>query len=80
MARIPEVPDDAADPEVRAYFEKQKENYGFVLNTSRVYAHRPGIMFGLAALHEGINSSILLGGALTALVCTHIASINGCPF
>ncbi len=80
MARIPDVPDDAADPEVRAYFEKQKENYGFVLNTSRVYAHRPSIMLGHAALSEGVNASGLIAPALQGLVCARVASINGCPF
>ena len=80
MARIPEVPDDTADPEVRAYFEKQKEEYGFVLNTSRVYAHRPGILRGHAALSAGVNASGLIAPALQGLICTRVASINGCPF
>ena len=80
MPRIPEVSDDVPDPEVRAFFEKQKEAYGFVLNTSRIYAHRPGIMFGHAALSEGVSRSGLIAPALQGLVCTRVASINGCPF
>ena len=80
MPRIPEVSDDVPDPEVRAFFEKQKEAYGFVLNTSRIYAHRPSIMFGHAALNQGVNESDLLDDALKALVCTRVATLNGCPF
>ncbi len=80
MPRIPEVPDDAPDPTVRALFEKQKEDYGFVLNPNRLYAHRPSILTGYAALNEGVNASGLLEPALKALVCTRVATINGCPF
>jgi hypothetical protein len=80
MPRIPEVPDETPDPEVRAIFEKQKEELGFVLNTSKIYAHRPSIMFGHAALSEGVSASGLIAPALQGLVCTRVASINGCPF
>ncbi len=80
MPRIPEVPDDAPDPGVRALFQKQKEAFGFVLNPNRVYAHRPSILAGYAALNEGVSASGLREGALKALVCARVATINGCPF
>lgn len=80
MPRIPEVPDDTAKPAARDVFEKQKESYGFVLNPSRIYAHRPSILTGYAALNDGVNASELLDAGLKALVCTRVASINGCPF
>ena len=80
MARIPEVPGTPEDPLAREMFEKNVEAYGFVLNTSKIYAHRPTIMRGLARLQEGVDESGLLGADLKALLNVRIASINGCPF
>ncbi len=80
MPRIPELPDDAPDPEVRAVFEEQKKEFGFIFNTSRIYGHRPSIMRGHAALSEGVTASGLIGPALQALICTRVATFNGCPF
>ena len=50
MPRIPEVPLPPANPLAGELFAKQEETFGFVLNTSRVYGHRPTIMRGLAQL------------------------------
>lgn len=80
MPRIPEIPDDVADPGVRAFFKMNKEQFGFVLNPYRVYAHRPEIMYGYAALNAGVGRSGLLDASLKALVCIRVATINGCPF
>lgn len=80
MPRIPEVPLPAKDPLARELFARNVAEYGFVLNTSRVYGRRPTIMRGMAQLQEGINASGLLEGALKALVCVRVAQINGCPF
>ncbi len=80
MARIPEAPIPPEDPLAREFFERNVEEYGFVLNTSRIYAHRPTIMQGLARLQEGVSASGLIGRDLQALLCVRVASINGCPF
>lgn len=80
MPRIPEVSEDAVDPTVRAAFDKQREQFGFVFNTSRIYAHRPSIMHGHSQLSAGIEESGLISPALQALVCTRVATFNGCPF
>ena len=55
MPRIPEVPLPPADSLARELFAKQEEEYGFVLNTSRIYGHRPTIMRGLAQFQEGVD-------------------------
>lgn len=80
MPRIHEVPLEPDDPLARELFRKNVEEYGFVLNTSRVYAYRPTIMRGLAQLQQGVNESGLLGAELKALVNVRVASLNGCPF
>ncbi len=74
------MPGKPEDPLAREMFEKNVETYGFVLNTSKIYAHRPTIMRGLARLQEGVDESGLLGADLRALLNVRVASINGCPF
>ena len=80
MPRIPEVPLPPEDPLAKELFERQTEEYGFVLNTARITGHRPTIMRGLARLQEGVDESGLLGADLKALLNVRVASINGCPF
>lgn len=80
MPRIPELPDEGNEPEVQQLFEKQKETYGFVLNTQKIYGYRPSIMLGYAALNDGVNASGLLPEGLKAMLCTRVATFNGCPF
>ncbi len=80
MPRIPEVPLPPEDPLAKELFERQTEEYGFVLNTARITGHRPTIMRGLAQLQEGVNLSGLIDPALKALINVRVASHNGCPF
>ncbi len=80
MARIPEGPGKPEDPLAREMFERQAAKWGFVFNTSKIYAHRPTIMRGLAQLQAGVDESGLLGADLKALINVRVASINGCPF
>ena len=48
MARISEITDDGGDPTLKPIFERQRELFGDILNTTRVMAHsrrscaRPG--------------------------------------
>ncbi|MDA0999614.1 MAG: hypothetical protein O2807_03725 [bacterium] len=80
MPRIPELPDDGNEIEVQEFFEKQKETYGFILNPQKIYGYRPSIMLGYAALSDGVNDSGLLPDGLKAMLCTRVATFNGCPF
>lgn len=80
MPRIPELPDDGNEPEVQELFEKQKAHFGFVLNPNKIYGHRPSILLGYAALNDGVNASGLLPEGLKAMLCTRVATFNGCPF
>jgi len=80
MARIKGVSDDDASESVRALFENQKQTYGFVTNTARVYGLRPTIQKGVQDLAEGIWASGLIEPELKHLLCVKAASINGCPF
>jgi alkylhydroperoxidase family enzyme len=80
MARIKGVTTEEAPEEMREVFAEQEKRYGFVTNTTRVYALRPTIYKGVQALGAGILASGLIEPELRHLVCVKTASINGCPF
>ncbi len=80
MARVVGVKEEEATAEVKALFERQREVFGDVLNTTPVFALRPTIMEGSTALAAGIDASGLIEPPLKYLVYTKTAWINGCPF
>lgn len=80
MARIGEITDDGGDPALKPIFDKQRELFGDVLNTSKVMAHCPPILRAAGLMTQAIAQSGQLPGALLPLVYLRVASINGCPF
>ena len=80
MARIDGVGPLDAPQTIKSLFEYQKEQFGDVLNSTRVIGLRPTIVDGSNALAAGIEASGLIEPSLRYLVCTKTASINGCPF
>ena len=44
MPRVSEVDDPGTDPILKETFAKETDTFGFVLNTTRIQAHTPGIM------------------------------------
>jgi hypothetical protein len=80
MPRIPEVGDEGATPEQLALFDADRATGGDVLNTTRIYAYRPGLRPPLKQLHAALAG---LGGvdpALVSLARLRTAGINGCLF
>ena len=61
-------------------FAKEAETFGFVLNTTKIQAHTPGIMRAAKQLGAAVERSGLLPPQLLALVYLRVALINGCPF
>lgn len=80
MARIPNITNEQATPEVREVLERQERAFGAPLNTSLIYGYRPSILFGATALAQGIDESGLIEPSLKDLVSLKAALINGCPF
>ena len=80
MPRIREVEDPGDDPLLKEAFAKETEAFGFVLNTTKIQAHTPGIMEAAKQLSAAVERSGLLPAELLALVYLHVALINGCPF
>src|SRR5882762_2022223 len=66
------------DPEGRLH--KEREIFGGLLNTTKVFAHCPPIMKAAKQLGASIEKSGRLPGALVPLVYLRVALINGCPF
>jgi alkylhydroperoxidase family enzyme len=80
MPRVREVEDPGDDPTLKDTFAKETETFGFVLNTTKIQAHTPGIMKAAKQLSAAVERSGLLPAELLALVYLRVALINGCPF
>ena len=80
MPRVREIEDPGDDPVLREVFPKEREAFGFLLNTTKVQAHTPGIMKAAKQLSAAVEKSGLLQRDLLALVYLRVALINGCPF
>lgn len=80
MPRIREIDEPGNDPILTDVFAKEQEAFGFLLNTTKIQAHRPGIMKAAKQLGAAVENSGLLGPELLALVYLRVALINGCPF
>ena len=80
MPRVREIEDPGDDPLLRETYAKEQEVFGFVLNTTKVQAHTPGIMKAAKQLSVAVERSGLLPPQLLALVYLRVTLINGCPF
>jgi alkylhydroperoxidase family enzyme len=80
MPRVREIEDPGSDPILEDTFAKETDAFGFVLNTTKIQAHTPGIMRAAKQLSAAVERSGLLPPQLLALVYLRVALINGCPF
>ena len=80
MPRVKEIEDDGGDPILAEIFAKEREIFGGVLNTTKVYAHCPPILKAAKQLSASIEKSGRLPAALLPLIYLRVALINGCPF
>ena len=80
MPRVREIDDPGDDPLLKETFARESDTFGFVLNTTKIQAHTPGIMKAAKQLSAAVERSGLLAPELLALVYLRVALINGCPF
>ncbi len=80
MPRVREIDEPGDDPILSELYAKEQDVFGFVLNTTRVMAQRPGILRAAKQLGAAIDRSGLLPPQLLALVYLRVALMNGCPF
>jgi alkylhydroperoxidase family enzyme len=80
MPRVTEIEDDGGDPILREVFDREREVFGGLLNTTKVYAHCPPILKAAKTLGAAIERSGQLPPGLLPLVYLRVALINGCPF
>ena len=78
--RVREIEDPGNDPVLQETFARERDAFGFVLNTTKIQAHCPGIMKAAKQLAAAVEKSALLPPALLSLVYLRVALINGCPF
>lgn len=80
MPRVPEIENPGDHPILKETWAKEQEVFGFVLNTTKIQAHTPGIMKAAKQLSAAVDRSGLLPKDLLPLVYLRVALINGCPF
>jgi alkylhydroperoxidase family enzyme len=80
MPRVKEIDEPGDDPVLKEAFAKETDTFGFVLNTTKIQAHTPGIMKAAKQLSAAVERSGLLPPQLLPLVYLRVALINGCPF
>jgi alkylhydroperoxidase family enzyme len=80
MPRVREIDTDGGDPVLKEVFDKEREVFGHLLNTTKVYAHCPPILQAAKRLSAAVDRSGLIEPELRALICLRVALINGCPF
>lgn len=80
MPRVREIDDPGSDPLLRELFDKEREVFGSLLNTTKVMAHCPPILKAAKQLGASIERSGLLPPGLLPLIYLRVALINGCPF
>ena len=80
MPRVREIEDPGDDALLKEIYAKEQEVFGFVLNTTKIQAHTPGILKAAKQLSVAVERSGLLPPQLLALVYLRVTLINGCPF
>lgn len=80
MPRVREIEDDGGDPILKEAFAKERELFGDLFNTTKIFAHCPPIMKAAKQLSASIEKSGRLPASLVPLVYLRVALINGCPF
>jgi len=68
MPRVREIEDDGGDPILKDVFTKEREIFGGLLNSTKVFAHCPPIMKAAKQLGASIEKSGRLPAALLPLV------------
>jgi len=80
MPRVREIEHDEGNPILEEIFAKEREAFGSLFNTTKVFAHCPPILKAAKQLMAAMEASGLLDPQLRALVYLRVALINGCPF
>lgn len=80
MPRVKEIEDPGGDPILKEIFAKEREAFGTLFNTTKVFAHCPPILKAAKQLSLSIEKSGLLPPDLVPLIYLRVALINGCPF
>ena len=67
-------------PHIAKAFQQQISRWGKELKPYEIYARRPSIFSAVLGMWDGLKTSGLLEGKLTALINRRVAALNGCVF
>jgi alkylhydroperoxidase family enzyme len=80
MPRVREIEEAGGDPVLTELFDRERELFGDLLNSTKAMAHCPPILRAVKALGAAIEKSGTLPAGLLPLVYLRVATLNGCPF
>ena len=80
MPRLPELEFQGASPNMQKAMQAQLDQFGFVLNSTKVMGHCPDIAAAQGHLGNAIDRSGHIEADLRYLLYSKVATLNGCPF
>ncbi len=80
MPRICPLREEEVRAESRIHFQKDRNSFGTVLNSTGVYAYCPPILSAAKALGAAVEQSGRLPKQLRCLLNVRAAGMVGCPF
>jgi alkylhydroperoxidase family enzyme len=80
VPRLEPIEEADVRPELRVFYEADRERYGTVLNNTKLYAHNPAVLRAVKGFVAAFAEATTIPTALKALVRVRVAGINGCPF
>lgn len=79
MARVPFIAHEDASPGVQALYDAQEKHLGKVLTTTKVRAHCPELLQGIAGLQAAQERSGHAPAELKPLLTLLVSRLNECP-
>ena len=79
MARVPFIAHEDASSEVQALYDAQEKHLGRVLTTTKVRAHCPELLRGIAGLQASQEQSGMAPAELKPLLTLLVSRLNECP-
>lgn len=79
MARVPFVEYEDASPEVQKVYDGQKAAVGKTMTTTKVRAHCPDLLKGIAGMQASQGKSEFAPAELKPLITLLVSRLNECP-
>ena len=80
MPRIPLIPIESMEGQLKEAASMLKESLGVVPHSFRTYAHRPEIALAFANLGHAVLGTGTVDRKLKTMVAYKVSTTNGCPY